>query len=337
MRQSRRLRHARSVADKSGWDRHVTVSDMAQYLRCELSLSEADDSSLPTCSPGDEDPWDKKRGVRAIHVMSDSAANPGNRLTENGFRAASESRGQAGRKWRGIFFLPLALAGFLVTVSCSGSDAGAAEPVVASTTVDGNVKRSFHYVSPDGWEYDITMTIPAQPISVTADVTQSPPGKAQLAATATDFEYEFTGTVEGRDAPDLHLDFLANYIWTGKSIGRFPSDGIDRDGFPSWDSEDCWVDEYSGSAAIYCDSDPIGPGHDGWLSLAEVPEDHADAVADFIKAHPTPNAISLETDNMDCRLIVPLSASEPVHISPRPRALPEYAKACESASATALG
>jgi len=61
----------------------------------------------------------------------------------------------------------------------------------------------FHVITDVGWEYDVAVTFERPMVSLSKDITQSPPGQAALTALVTPPLIEFNGTIDGRTAPDI--------------------------------------------------------------------------------------------------------------------------------------
>jgi len=69
-----------------------------------------------------------------------------------------------------------------------------------------------HLIKPDGWEYDITLRLPREAARVASDVSQSPPGKSRFVVNVEPLQVAVTGTISGREAPELRFPEIA-YVW----------------------------------------------------------------------------------------------------------------------------
>jgi hypothetical protein len=89
--------------------------------------------------------------------------------------------------------------------------------------VDDRRTWEFHLATIDGWEYDVTYT--AGTHTFTKRVEDSPPGQARLVVEdPTTSSFSATGTIEGRNAPQLSYATSSNRV-----IYAVPTDVVETD------------------------------------------------------------------------------------------------------------
>lgn len=157
---------------------------------------------------------------------------------------------------------------------------------------------TLHLTTPDGWEYDVTLEWSPEPITARADISNSPPGKAQLHLTADMVDYSYTGTLEGRNAPPLEIVDI-RYVWSEQGPDRFDEADVCRRrtdaelGLAVGDEMAVWCDTLAFDGGDL-DRTAVAASYADWLaSTVEGPEADVYGWADYFAAHPSPDFVTV--------------------------------------------
>lgn len=157
-----------------------------------------------------------------------------------------------------------------------------------------------HLTTPDGWEYDFSFELPVDPIYARSSIANSPPGLAALELSGSLIEFDYVGTLEGRNAPDLPFR-LFDYIWSAEGPSRFDNGSL------------CDIDDPIDDQGrnVWCSTLPLRKGdvdpsefrsrdqNEPWFeSSVEADEVGVDAWVQFFEDNPTPDYVLVQIDQI---------------------------------------